>query len=52
MIILKGANLLYLIIAHGLEVSFIGISYLLLYFKHKNQLDNQINKNISLKDWS
>lgn len=46
-VILNGANLLYLIILHGLEVSLIGGSYLLLYLKYKGQQQNQLGKNIN-----
>lgn len=46
-VILNGANLLNLIIIHGLETTIIGLSYLVIYYKKKttNPPQKSINKN-------
>jgi len=46
-IIMSGANLLLLLLVHGLEFVAIGLSYLTLYYLQGNQNKNQISKAVS-----
>ena len=48
-IIMNGANLLLLLLVHGLEFVAIGLSYLTLYYLQGNQNKNQMSKAVSKK---
>ena len=48
-IIMNGADLLSLIIIHGIEFVAIGLSYLVLYYKQGHHKKSQLNKAVSLQ---
>lgn len=47
LVILNGANLLLLIIIHGLEFVFIGLGYLALYYKQQHHIKQQYSKAVN-----